>query len=141
MKDIFLDTNLSKKLINPVESEYLEFLNWLYKEGVLVMSNKLQAEYGRGNQNLVVIIHRLTISGRLNFITNKELQEYVFPKKTENKLLSNYADRVHIKSILLSKRKMAIVGDTNLMRDINKYQRIDGIKPIAVDNPNKIDYK
>lgn len=141
MKDIFLDTNLSKKLINPIESEYLEFINWLYSEGALVMSNKLKCEYLRGNQNLIVVINKLTIDGRLNPIKNSLLKSFTFPKRIENKFISDFNDRVHIKSIVLSHRKIALIGDNKLLFDINSLPRFDGIKPIAEDNPSKIDYK
>ncbi|MBI5217602.1 MAG: hypothetical protein HY958_01555 [Bacteroidia bacterium] len=41
MKDIFVDTNIAKNLITPLNPEYKKFLNWLNIEGSLVVSNHL----------------------------------------------------------------------------------------------------
>ena len=141
MKDVFFDTNLSSNLINPVAKEYKDFLNWLFDVGALVMTNKLEVEYGRGDQNLIVVIHKLTIEGRLNRINNRALSSYSFPKRIERRLLSNNADRVHIKCVILSNRKMAIVGDNKLQRDINNLPRIGGVKPVAENSPSMLNYK
>lgn len=141
MNDIFFDTNLAHNLINPTSPEYRDFLNWLYKDGALVISNKLEVEYGRGNQNLIVIIDGLTKNGRINRITNRQLQEYCIPKRIENRLLSNKADRNNIKCIVLSNRKMGIIADNNLLKDINNYPRLNKIKPTAANRPSEIDYK
>jgi hypothetical protein len=140
MNDIFLDTNLAHKLINPMEQEYKEFYNWLINDGVLVISNYLEHEYCAGNQNLVSVIYKLTIQGRINRIPNSALKSLNFSKRIESHFISNFKDRIHIKTIILSDRKLGIIADKNLVYDINNLPKINKIKPIAGTRPNEVPY-
>lgn len=141
MKDIFLDTNLAKNLINPLSDSFKEFIIWLNKDGALVFSNHLKREYGRGNQNLATIVNNLAAKGRINNIPNQVISNFKFSKSVEKKFLSNYKDRVHIKTVVLSERKLALALDINLQTDISGLPKINGIKPNCKDCPNKIKYK
>lgn len=141
MKDIFIDTNVAKHLANPLTDEYKELVKWLVNDGALVMSDYLLAEYGKGNQNLSVIISRLQATGRLNSLSKQQINGLRFTKKIERRLESNRKDWNHIKAILLSKRKIAIALDIKLMGDINTYPKIEGIQPTCVNCPTKVNYK
>jgi hypothetical protein len=55
-------------------------------------------------------------------------------------LLSNWKDRDHLKTILLSFRKLAITSDNNFCIDINNHPKIDKIKPSAGLSPDEINY-
>lgn len=140
-KDIFVDSNVAKDFTNPPDENYKKFMAWLKDEGTLVLNNLLEGEYGRSNQNLAVLIHFLTIKGRILRIKNKELKAFRFPKKIEKKLQSNSEDREHLKTILLSHRKIALTIDNAFRNDVNNYPRYDGKKAEAVARPERIDYK
>jgi uncharacterized membrane protein len=86
------------------------------------------------------IIGILTQQGRLNKISNEQLNNYSFPKHIENKLLSNKKDRDHLKTILLSYRKLAITLDDKFRRDISNYPKVDKIKPTAGSSPDEVNY-
>lgn len=150
MNDLFIDNNVAKELTPPLVEEYKELIEWLFKEGTLVVSQKLLGEYNQGlihlsaikrNESIIGIIGRLTQEGRINKITNQRLNAFMIPKKIEKRLLSNWKDRDHIKTVLLSFRKLAITSDNNFRRDINGYPRVDKIQPQAALSPNGINYK
>ena len=48
MKDIFIDNNVAKHFSPPITPSYKTFISWLYKEGALVVSQKLLNEYNEG---------------------------------------------------------------------------------------------
>lgn len=140
-KDIFVDSNVAKNFTNPVDEHYKTFIRWLKEEGTLVLNNLLQSEYGRSNQNLAVLISFLTIKGRILRIENKDLTAFHFPKRIEKKLKSNREDREHLKTILLSHRKIALIIDNAFRNDVNNYPKYEGKKAEAVARPEQIDYK
>ena len=141
MNDIFLDTNLANNLHNPLNDDYKLFIEWLYTRGCLVLNKKLHVEFIRGNQTLAVIIDRLIREGRVNTISVELLRNFKFRKSEERVLLSNHEDRVHLKSVLLSNRKLALSNDQNLSTDINNFRLIDGIKSVCADCPTKLIYQ
>jgi hypothetical protein len=126
-KDIFVDTNIAKNFSNPLSDEYKNFIAWLNETGSLVISNKLLAEYGRSfahslsSTSMWVIINHLTRTGRLIKISSAQLDALIIPKRVQRRLESNFADHVHLKTVLLSNRKLAVVGDKRLRDDINNY--------------------
>ena len=140
MKDIFLDTNLAHNLCNPMSNEYIEFTNWLVKEGALVLTNTLLSEYGH-NQTLLVLINKLIIEGRTNKISTQDLKRLKFPKRIERKLTCCSKDRIHIKSIVLSNRKIGISDDAEFRKSVNGLPKFGGIQPFTTDCPTKIEYK
>lgn len=141
MKDIFVDTNVAHHMVTPLSEHFKTFVEWLYKDGTLVLSTKLHMEYVSGNQLLAVVIDKLTKDGRVSKIPTQQLSSYRFKRSIERGFLSNYKDRVHIKTVCLSNRKMAIALDNNLRKDINSLPVIDKIQPVCVDCPSKLAYK
>jgi len=138
--DLFVDTNVAKNFKNPLDPEYKKLLQWLRTIGCWVVSKKLLVEYGRSNQNIAVLTDLLQRQGRLKVIDNESHNKLIFTKLTERRLTCNAEDRWHLKTILLSHRKMAIVIDVALRNDINNHPILDGVKPQAVARPEEIDY-
>lgn len=150
MKDLFIDNNIAKELSPPLSQEYKELIDWLFKEGALVVSQKLLNEFNQGlvnlssvkrNESILGIIGKLTQEGRINKISSHQLNNYTIPKKNEKTLLSNWKDRDHLKTIILSFRKLAITSDNNFRRDINGFSKVDKIQPRAAMSPSGINYK
>lgn len=140
MNDIFIDTNLAKNLANPLSNPYKQFIKWLFDSGYIVLNNKLHVEFIRGNQTLAVVIDRLIKEGRVNRLSNEDLRNFRFRKSEERKLLSNHEDRIHLKSVFLSYRKLALSNDVNFKSDVNNFRSIDGQKAICEDCPSKVLY-
>lgn len=141
MKDIFIDTNIAKNFTNPLDPEYKKLIQWLKEEGVWIINQKLLVEYGRTNQNIAVLINELSKKGRLRKFEKTELEAIKFTKTFEKKLHSNGEDWVHLKTIWLSVRKIGIIIDEGLRKDVNQSPRQDGVQPTAVSRPEQIDYE
>lgn len=143
-KDILVDNNIAKNFCNPVNRTYKKFIVWLMEYGVLMVSQKLIVEYisstgsSCSSTNIATIIYKLTREGRLKKKSKKEIQSIRFKKHVEKSLRSNKRDHEYIKLVILSDRKYAISKDRNLQYDINHFPRIKGI---AVDSPEKINYR
>jgi hypothetical protein len=140
-KDIFLDSNIVKNFSNPLDIEYKKLFQWISTIGYLVVSQKLLVEYGRTNQNLSVLVNKLLADGRLIKFESKELNKIKFKKSILKTLKSNTEDQLHMKVILLSDRKIAIIIDKNFRSDVNNYPKFKGIKPQAVARPEEINYE
>ena len=142
-KDIFVDNNVAKNFCNPLDIEYRAFIKWLYKEGALVVSNKVIVEYHRSTShsysctNIIVIIDRLLRDGRLNKISNYALKRFAIKKHILNTLRSNPKDHEHLKIVLLSVRKLALSMDKSFRFDVNNYP---GYLAFAASRPNEIPY-
>ncbi len=141
MKDIFIDTNIAKNFTNPLDPEYKRLIVWLKNKGVWVVNQKLLVEYGRTNQNIIVLTNVLLREGRLVKIEKAQLEEIKFSKTYEKRLRSNAEDWYHLKTIWLSVRKLGIVIDEGLRTDINNSPRQNGVQPQAVSRPEHIDYE
>lgn len=149
MKDIFIDNNVASRFKNPADEEYKKLMNWITEKGHLVISQKLLKEYyssNRGNfgQSIITIIDRLTRENRLVRIENVQLKSFTFPSHIEkkiNKLRMNIEDYDHLKTIVLSNRKIGIIIDEKLRLSVKDYPIIDKIKPQAVSRPEDIDYE
>lgn len=139
--DLFVDTNVAKNFKNPLDPEYKKLLQWLRTKGCWVVSKKLLVEYGRSNQNIFVLTDLLQRQGRLKVIDNESHNKLVFTKLTERRLTCNAEDRWHLKTILLSHRKIAIIIDVALRNDVNNHPMHEGMKPQAVARPEEIDYE
>jgi len=141
VKDLFVDNCAATNFANPQDEHFKELFKWLVSEGVLVVSQKLLVEYGRScraltGENIATLVGYLTKVGRLQVIKNRQLDNFVIP--THRQLKSNFADRVHLKTVLLSHRKYAITQDRNLLDDINSYPRY---RACAVARPEQIAYR
>ncbi len=134
-KDIFIDTNIAKNFKNPADPEYKKLLEWLFREGVWVVNQKLLVEYGRTNQNIFFLISELQKQGRLKKFEKSDLDKIKFKKSYEKGLQSNNEDWIHLKTIWLSVRKIGIIIDNGLRNDIYNSPLQDGIQPRAVSRP------
>ena len=146
IKDLFVDNNVAKNFKNPSDPEYIKLMAWLFTEGHLVVTPKLMAEYlasnqGNFGQSIITIINKLTIDGRLVKFSNDELKALTFPKKIEQKCQRLKKDYWHVKAILLSNRKMAIIIDEAFRNAVNEHPMHGGVKACAVSRPEAIDYE
>ncbi len=147
MKDIFIDANVAKNFDNPLSIEYKELISWLLKEGTLVLSSKIIAEYGRhcmsytSRTNIAVIIKTLREhqKPRTNEITNTQLKSVSFTKRQKKYIHCNSADEFHIKAILLSNRRIALAQDRLFRKSLNEIVW-KGLRCSAVKKPSEIDY-
>lgn len=155
MKDIFIDTNVAKNFVSPLDPEYKKLVLWLktchdldkLDSAHLVISKKIIVEYHRtcgesmSDNSIVAIVDLCTRQGRLNNITNEQIKEFratYFTKKACRKLRSNWQDHDHIPLVLLSKRKYAISIDDNFVRDVTNFP---GFRAIAVKRPQDLNYE
>ncbi|GAB4041496.1 hypothetical protein [Spirosoma jeollabukense] len=146
IKDLFVDNNIAKNFKNPIDPEYKKLIEWLYETGSLVITQKLFKEYhdsNRGNygQSILSIISRLTKDERLVNITNAQLDELKFSKTTEKKCLRLKKDYWHLKAILLSNRKIAVIIDKAFRDAVNNHPKFEGVQSSAVARPEEIDYQ
>lgn len=139
--DLFVDTNVAKNFKNPLDPEYKKLLSWLRSRGCWVVSKKLLVEYGRSNQNIVVLTDILQRQGRLKVIENEAHNKFISTKLTEKRLTCNAEDGWRLKTILLSHRKIAVIIDVALRNDVNNHPIFNGVKPQAVARPEEIDYE
>lgn len=145
-KDLFVDNNVAKNFKNPADPEYRKLMAWLFREGHLVLTQKLLIEYhdsNRGNfgQSIFTIINQLTKDGRTVRFENEELKAVKFSKKLDEKCLRLNKDYWHLKAILLSNRKMAIIIDKAFRDAVNSHPKHEGIHARAVARPEEIDYE
>ena len=146
IKDIFIDNNVAKNFKNPVDPHYKKLIDWLYECGHLVLSQKLLKEYydsNRGNwgQSIITIINRPTKDERLVRISNEQMENLRFPKRLDEKYQRLNKDYWHIKAILLSNRKLAIIIDSNFRNAINDHPKHDGVSACAVSRPEEVNYE
>ena len=146
IKDLFVDNNIAKNFKNPANPEYEKLIKWLFEEGHLVLTQKLLKEYhdsNRGNygQSILSIIARLTKDERIVMVSNDQLKSLTFSKTIDKKCLKLNKDYWHLKAILLSNRKIAIIIDKAFRDAVNNHPMHDGVKPQAVARPEEIDYE
>ncbi|HET6806377.1 MAG TPA: hypothetical protein VFH59_13150 [Frateuria sp.] len=142
MKDIFVDDCVAVRLENPVDEKLKSFLEWLWRHGTLVVTNKILVEYGAsldaGSSNFFVILNECIKHERILKIDNDQLKALRFSKRVERSLLSNRKDWWHIKAVLLSPRKLALSFDNNFLRDVNGFP---GAAARASRSPDDLPYK
>lgn len=134
-KDIVIDTNVIRLYDKPKDKRFLAFFKWLREKGTLGVSKKLIAEYGgTGNRLIFVLINELQKKGRYDLIPNKKIKEF---KKDKNfNYTCNNKDIYHARLVFLSKRKLLVGFDTKLVNDINRFKKVDGVKPKACKKPS-----
>lgn len=143
-KDIFVDTNLGKNFCNPVDPELKEFIRWLFYQGSLVISNRILREYcdscqhSTSRSSILVIIAHQTKRKRLTKISNIQLAAVVLTKAEIRRIRSNRKDHEHLKALMLSRRKMALTGDTKFAYDVVNLPRIRGL---AKRHPEDLPYR
>ncbi|HEY6153004.1 MAG TPA: hypothetical protein VIW07_04620 [Candidatus Udaeobacter sp.] len=143
-KDIFVDNTVAKNFCNPLDPEYKEFIRWLFFQGSLVVSNKILAEYNRtcsgsrSPSNILAVIAAQTRRGRLRKFQNAELATIQFSKGQVRKLRRNAEDYLHIKLVILSRRRLALTNDQNFAWDVNNFP---GVAGRASNRPEKLPYR
>lgn len=146
IKDLFVDNNVAKNFKNPADPAYQRLMKWLFTAGYLVITPKLLAEYHASNQgnfgqSIFTIIDQLTRDGRLVKISTEEMKAVKFPKRLNEKCLKLNKDYWHLKAILLSNRKMAIIIDKAFRDAVNNHPKFNDIQACAVSRPEEIDYE
>lgn len=131
-KDLFIDNNIAKNFASPLDEEYKKLIQWIEKEGYLVVSNGLLVEYIRSAKNansataIPNMIVRLTRDERLIKISNQEIKDFkakFFTKKAEKSLTCNHQDRDLIPIVFLSDRKFALSLDIKFTADLVKFPK------------------
>lgn len=141
--DLFVDTDRSGHFSRPVDPAYRKLIGWLRSEGHLVVSQSLIREYEeavRGSSaptTLVALVGHLQRHGRLKRFDKQDLQRFRIKKHVEQALRSGLRDRDHLKSVLLSDRKLGISGDVKLRHDLNNYP---GYSAIVRRHPSEVPY-
>jgi hypothetical protein len=146
IKDLFVDNNIAKNFKNPADPEYKRLVDWLFREGHLVITQKLLSEYLASNQgnfgrSIITIVDQLTREGRIVKISTEEMKALKFPKKLEEKCQKLNKDYWHLKAILLSNRKLAIIIDVAFRDRVNDHPKHGGVQAIAVARPEEVDYE
>ena len=127
MKDILVDNTVAKNFSYPLDPHYKEFIGWLYKTGVLVVTQHLIIEYHRtcaasdSSTSMPALIDHLQREGRLKKFSKTTLGNFRFKTKVQRALRSNREDHDSIKAVMLSVRKFALSHDKNLRHDINAF--------------------
>jgi hypothetical protein len=127
MKDLLVDNTVAKNFSNPLDVHYKELIQWLFKTGVLVVTQRLLVEYlrtasgARSNTSMPALFDHLLREGRLKKFDKKTLGDFAFTKRIQRALRSNKEDHDNIKAVMLSVRKFALSHDVNLCHDINNF--------------------
>lgn len=134
MSDIVIDTQIMRLYDAPGDPKYKALFLWVATSGTLRISQKLLTEYfGTGNRLLGPLIDKLLREGRLQKTSTDSLKKFSLDKGF--KYSCNNKDIWHAKLVFISHRKKLVSHDNNLRRDVNKFRKIDGIKPLAVKTP------
>jgi hypothetical protein len=144
MKDVFVDNDLSAHFAAPILSEYQQFIEWLRDEGALVVSDKLLREYQRCCGGCTIptalpsLVAWLLRDERLHKVNKEQLDAVNFSAAFWRRVESNHKDHVHIKTVFLSFRKLAISNDAKLRKDVC---RIPGVSTRVGKSPSSIPYR
>jgi hypothetical protein len=126
-KDILVDNSIAKNFCNPLDPHYKRFIEWLFTEGELVVTQRLIVEYhgstaaSASATNIVAIIGKLLSDGRLRKVTKQELTTFRISNRVAKKLRSNENDWDYVKAVMLSVRKFALSLDNNFVTDVNTF--------------------
>jgi predicted nucleic acid-binding protein len=135
-KDIVIDTNVIRLYDEPGDPIFKALFAWLGQHGTLVVSQKLVTEYGgTGNELLAGLIGQLMKTKRFIRVQTSELK--AFKADAHYNYLCNKKDVWHARLVFVSRRKLLVSLDNNLVDDVNGFQKISGIKPRATRRPNR----
>jgi hypothetical protein len=135
VKDIVVDTNVIKLYNNPGDPLIRALFFWIRDHGTLTISQKMLIEYGGiGNRDLAGLLNRLQLDQRLNPIKTQEFKN--FASDLHYSYTCNSKDRWVAKLVFLSFRKKLVANDKRLVNDINRFKKVNGIKPQATKSPN-----
>ena len=141
--DLFVDTDRSGHFSRPVDPAYRKLIEWLRSDGHLVVCQSLIREYhdalrgATAPTTLVALLSHLQRRGRLKRFSKQDLDAFRIKKHIERGLRSGMNDRDHLKTVLLSDRKLGISGDANLRHDLNNYP---GYSAIVRRHPSEVPY-
>lgn len=110
---------------------------------MLCISQKLLSEYvGTGNRNIQILLGRLVRDSDRNRLINVAPEAIKEFKGDKNfKYTCNKEDVYHSRLVFLSPRKKLISQDKKIVHDINRFKKVDGIKPEAREKPERDFYQ
>lgn len=141
--DLFVDSDRSGHFSRPVDPAYKKLIEWLRSDGHLVVCQSLIREYHdavRGSTSpttLVALLNHLQQRGRLKRFGKQELDGFKIRKRIALRLQSGMNDRDHLKTVLLSDRKLGISGDKRFCYDLNRFP---GYSAIVRRHPSEVPY-
>lgn len=139
-RDIVIDTNVMRLYDTPKDSIFIDFFKWIKEKAFLRMSQKLLIEYDRsGNKKILILINELQRKGRYALVRNQELNSFTDDRHFN--YTCNHEDINHARLVFISNSKRLIAFDNNLVKDVNSYHKINGVKPCACKKPKKCCYK
>lgn len=134
IKDIVIDANVMCLYDKPKYPSILALFEWLKSTGTLAVSKSLITEYmGSSNQLILVLINHLSRDNRYHMYSKSELNAFTLDRHYN--YTCNGKDVPHARLVLISYRKRLVSFDGNLINDINKFKKVNGIKPCACREP------
>lgn len=138
-KDIIVDSCIMCLYDKPKEQCLLELFCWIRSEGTLRVGKGLLREYGGTNNKLVfALLDELHRGGRLKPINKDDVNN--FKEDNHFKYTCNKKDREHARVVFLSCRKKLVSLDKKLVNDINRFKKVNSIKPSACSYPDNSFY-
>lgn len=135
--DIVVDTDCYVQKANPV---FKRLFGWLRSQGTLTVSQKLITEYFRtDNRFIATLLNHLIREDRLIRVRTQELK--AFKQDKHYKYTCNGQDRWHARLVFLSHGKRLVSLDNRLVNDVNKFKKVDGVKPRACRYPKRQFYE
>lgn len=133
-KDVVVDANVMRLYDKPKDPIFVRLFVWIKNTGELTVNQKLIIEYGRINKKqIMILLNEIHRDGRLKHISKSQLSD--FSADRHFKYTCNGKDVVHARTVFLSCRKRCISFDRKLRDDINKFKKVNNIKPCACRNP------
>jgi len=134
LRDVVIDANVMRLYDRPKDKVFIVLFKWLRADGVLTVSQKLVMEYARADKpQIIILIGEMQREGRYNLISTSAIR--AFDADRHFKYTCNRDDISHARTVFLSFRKKMISLDRRLVSDINKFKKIDGVKPAACTKP------
>jgi hypothetical protein len=137
MRDIVVDSCVMRLFDAPGDPNFRALFAWLRQTGTLCISNKLLSEYQRqGNPLVAGLLNYLGTQDRIRHFDNARIKQ--FRLDSQYNYLCNHADIVHARLTFISRRKKLVSFDEKLRRSVEKFRKVDGIKPSATDKPTVV---
>ena len=134
-KDIVVDSCVMRLYDAPADPRLKHLFTWLYQEGTLCISLPLVHEYNRhGNPLVASLLNYLGAQNRLSKIEKQAILTYVGDARY--RYTCNKTDIHHARLTFLSRRKRLVSFDHALVKDVNRFRSVDGIRPRATGQPD-----
>lgn len=155
-KDIFIDTEIANTFAGEnISEDYKSLIEWLLSEddASLVSSKYLRTEYFSGNQDCLKVYSishiyvELQSRGKINLIQPESIEAFkkqFFNDTTWKKLnckRKNSCDPLHIITIFLSDRRMALIKDNAFIDDLINFPKFGKTVKAQKELDNQFDYK